>query len=203
MKLRLRGYELKLIDDGRLSNDKIIEQAKDALTVPSDSMWHDDELFSTHTMMFATPDIKLTDEYLMGWSNYIRILEDLTEHYPNDVSGETFGHWTYSTFACIKVRVLDDDGYITAAFVEAAEIVENLASVYPVWDEDHWMVLEGDAEDKHVEMFAKDNDISMDALADVMNKNECYYHLNDGWDMPEDELLELVRAHELATTEGK
>jgi hypothetical protein len=194
--MKLRECELKLVDDGRLSNDKIIEQAKDALTMPSDSMWHDDELFSTHTMMFATPDIKLTDEYLMGWSNYIKILEGLAEHYPNDVSAETFGHWTYSTFACIKVRVLDDDGYITAAFIEAVEIEEWLTSVYPAWDEDHWVSLENDAEEEHVAMFAKYNGITMDALSHVMHENECYYHLNEGWDMPEDELLALVRERE-------
>ena len=200
--MKLREYELKLVDDGRLSDDEIIEQAKDALTAPSDSWWYDDELFKTHTMMFATPDIKLTDDYLIGWSNYVSILRDMEKHYPDDVSAETFGHWTYSTFACIKVRVLDDDGYITAAFVEAVEIAEHLASVYPAWDEEHWMGLEGEAEDEHVAMFARDNDISMDVLQDVMYENVCYYHLNDGWDMPEDELLELVRAHELTTTGG-
>jgi hypothetical protein len=194
--MKLREYELKIVDGGTLSDDKIIELAKEGLTVPSDSWWHDEELFKTHTMMFAVPDIKLTDEYLMDWSNYIKILESLAEHYPNDVSAETFGHWTYSTFACIKVRVLDDDGYITAAFVEAVEIAEHLASVYPAWDEDHWMALENDAEEEYVARFAEGNGVTMDALSYVMHENECYYHLNDGWDMPEDELLALVRERE-------
>lgn len=194
MKLRSE-YKITLADGATLAGDSIVAAAREALQVPSDSLWSDSELFTTHTTMFATPHIGLTNDYLMEWSNYQSILEDMGREYPGDVSPETFGHWTYARFVCIKVRVVDAEGYITAAFVDALEIQAHLTNNYPIWDEDQYLSLQHEIETEDIEEFATDNDIPVKALYEVMDTEGVYYHLGEGWDIGEEELLAKVRAH--------
>ena len=59
------------------------------------TMWFDDEVWKTHTLMFVAPDISLTDDYLIDYSNYQVALDELKTAFPEDVEDASFGHWTY------------------------------------------------------------------------------------------------------------
>ena len=196
----LKDFEPALFT-GHLSvdYDTILERAESALEHPEDSAWRDEELWVTHTMLFATPDIKLTDDYLEGWSNYRTILKALSEAYPDDVSDATFGSWTYSRFMAIKIRVIDDAGYVTPAFAEALEIEYDLENNNHLYDEGHYMDLQAEIESQHVEQFARDNDVALDRLWEAMNELDVRYDLHEGWyGVDEDELI--AKARELSST---
>ena len=200
MNYELRDFEPKLFTGAMsVDYDTVIESAEEALQHPSDSAWHDDELWNTHTMMFSTPDIELTDEYLEGWSNYQTILKALSEAYPDDVSDCTFGSWTYSRFMAIKIRVVDAEGFITPAFCEALEIAYDLEHNNHLYDEGHYMDLQAEAETAQVKVFAEDNKLSLEHLEQAMEELDVRYDLHEGWyDIEEDELIAKTR--ELSST---
>lgn len=121
-----------------IDRDAILAAATEALTRPSDSGWWDEEMYTTHTLMFSTPDPSLTDEYTVGTSNLRSITADMLAAYPHAVSEASFGHWTYSRFLALKVRVIDSHGRIHPAFVDAMAIAWSLEREYPVYsDDDH------------------------------------------------------------------
>ncbi len=196
----LKDFEPKLFT-GAMSvyYDTVIELAEEALQHPADSAWHDDELWSTHTMMFSTPDIELTDEYLEGWSNYRTILKALSEAYPDDVSDCTFGHWTYSRFMAVKIRVVDADGVITPAFCEAVEIAYDLEHNNHLYDEGDYMELKDEAESRHVAVYADDNNVQLDSLLKAMNELDARYDLHEGWYGVDEDAL-IAKARELSST---
>ena len=101
------------------------EMAAEALERPANSAWWDDEVYNTHTLMFAYSP--LADD-LLGESNHHSILDKLTGEFPGDerVSVAGFGHWTYAHYDAIKVRVLDKRGRITPEFAVAAVIAREL-----------------------------------------------------------------------------
>lgn len=160
----------------RLSSDwewpeveDIVSAARDALTRPGDSAWWDDELFVTHTMMFSTPDPNLTDDYTIGTSNYRSILRDMAPAYarfPGAISDASFGHWTYSRFVCVKVRVCYSDGQIHPAFVDAFTIATQLECDYPIHDESDHSELEFEINESAMDQF----------IADV--RSECGYEFD-------------------------
>lgn len=176
--------------------DQLIEFAEDSLQTPSDSAWFDDELFNTHTMLFATPDISLTDDYTAEWSNYRTALSLLSEAYPDDVAEATFGHWTYSKFYAVKVRV-HRDGVITPAFAEAYGLVKSLED-YGLIDEDDWSELEREIADQHVTEWAQDNNVAPELVQQAMSELDINYCLHDGWDGDESKVLD--KARELGNT---
>ena len=200
MKLKLRDFEPKLFTGAMsVDYDTILERAEEALEHPADSAWRDDELWNTHTMMFATPDIELTDDYLEDWSNYRSILKALSDAYPGDVEDATFGHWTYSRFMAVKIRVVDADGYITPAFCEAVEIAYDLEHNNYLYDEDDYMELRDEAEARAVAVFAEDNDVQLDYLWEAMNELDARYDLHEGWyDVDTDALI--AKAREISST---
>ena len=152
--VRLDAYAL----DG-MDSDALIAAATSALERPSDSGWWDDDLFSTHTLMFATPDWSLTDEYIVGQANYRAILEDMSSAYarhPGAVESATFGHWTYSRYQCIKVRVCYADGTIHPAFVDAYAIAQGLERDYPLYSDETHSELELEVWDRTVDMAIAD-----------------------------------------------
>jgi hypothetical protein len=121
-----------------LDHDAIVSAAVEALTRPSNSGWWDEEMYVTHTLMFSTPDPSLTDDYTIGASNLRCIAEDMRAAYPHAVEESSFGHWTYSRFLALKVRVIDSHGRIHPAFVDAMAIAWSLERDYPLYnDEDH------------------------------------------------------------------
>lgn len=117
--------------------------AERALERPGDAAFWDDDLYNTHTLMFHTPDWELTDEYIIDQANYRTALRLLTDEFPEDVEAATVGHWTYSRYECIKVRVLTDKGAIHPAFVRAMSFVVGLEN-YPVLDDEAYSELEYD-----------------------------------------------------------
>lgn len=196
MELQLRDFEPRLYPGLVVKDvDYVLDQAREALEHPADSAWRDDELWATHTLMFATPDYAITDDDLPGWSNYRSILRDMLKVYPDDVEDASFGHWTFSRFCAIKVRVVDADGYVTPAFVEALEVATDLRENNHLYDEGDYMELENEVADAHLKSFAVDNKLDLDTLRDVMNTNDVYYSV---WErsfdsMDEDKLVELTR----------
>jgi len=200
MNYELRDFEPKLFT-GAMSVDyeTVIERAEQALEHPADSAWRDDELWNTHTMMFATPDIELTDDYAYDWSNYRAILKALSEAYPDDVSDCTFGHWTYSKFMAVKIRVVDAEGYITPAFAEAVEIAYDLEHNNHLYDEDDYMELQDQLVAQHIAVWADDNSVDLAYLLEAMSELDAYFDLHEGWyDVDTDALL--ARARELSST---
>lgn len=197
MLLTIDDFEPKVIDGYVIDDvEKLIEFADDSLQKPNDSIWRDSDLWNTHTMLFSTPDISLTDEYSADWSNYRVALRLLSEHYPDDVSEATFGHWTYSTFYAIKIRV-HRDGVITPAFAEAYGLEQQLED-YAVLDESDWCELEQEISDQYVTEWAKDNEVEVSLVREAMSELDIYYHIHDGWDGDEDDVL--TKARELGNT---
>lgn len=171
-------YELSLAaqnvaDSERLDESTLVDAARDALQAPGDSFWSDDEMWVTHTLMFATPDIELTDDYLYEYSNYRVVLAELEAAYPNDVEAATFGHWTYSRFVCIKIRVLDDAGQITGAFAKAFAITEQVAD-YPIYDEQDYMELEMECQEAEVKRWAQDAGVDADWVWEAVHDDVIY-----------------------------
>ena len=151
----------------------VAEAAEDALTRPGDSFWRDDELWVTHTLMFATPDRSQTDDYLYDYSNYRVALRELSEEFPSHVEDAGFGHWTYSQFVCVKVRVLDENGQITPAFVKAYDLARQ-AEEYIMIDEFDYMELEGEVQDEYVREWANDNGVEPDLVFEAWYENDIY-----------------------------
>ena len=174
--------------------DFIVEQALDALEHPSDSAWRDRDLWATHTIVFATPDIELAGwEYGWGWSNYRSILKDLSFYYEDDVEECTFGHWTYSKFYGIKIRVIDDEGRITQAFIEALGIQKALEDGDPIWDYDDYSELETEFTANATKEFAEEHDLDLQTLHDVLDDWGTFIHYQDGLqDGDEEELVKEV-----------
>ena len=194
--IKLRDFEPRLNKHLVIEDvDYVLDRAYESVEHPADSAWSDDDLWNTHTLMFATPDIELTDDYLSDWSNYRTILQALKDAYPDDVEDASFGHWTYSRFCAVKVRVIDAEGYVTPAFVEALEIAKDLEHNNHLYDESDYMELLTEAEERVVETFATDNSLELSVLWEVMTEHDIYYSLYDGWEnlSDEDTLINLVR----------
>ena len=129
----------------------LISAATSALKRPSESHWSDEEMWVTHTMMFQTPAWWLTEDYIVDQANYRAVLRDLSENYPDDVSDSTFGHWTYSTYQAIKVRVLDENGGVTKAFADAYGTYLFIKEQYPVYDEELLSQMESEVFDEYLD----------------------------------------------------
>jgi hypothetical protein len=115
--------------------DYLLTKANEALTRPAESGWNDEDLWQTHTLMFSTPAWHLTDDYVVSEANYRALLRDFSEKYPEDVSDASFGHWTYASYNCLKVRVIDEKGFVTKAFAELVKIGREIEEEYPLYDE--------------------------------------------------------------------
>jgi hypothetical protein len=144
------------------------EAAEEALTRPSEASFWDDDLYVTHTLMFHTPDPQLTDEYAIGYSNYRSVLAHLRELYPKDVTEASIGHWTYSRFLCIKVKVKTKKGKLTKAFRAAYDIARGLQD-YPIFDDDDHNELASELEDAFIEAVANDYQVELDDLHQALS----------------------------------
>lgn len=168
--------------------EELEEAAQDALEYPADSFWRDDELWNTHTLVFSTPSPELTDEYVLGYANYRAALEYLTEHYPGDAEEATFGHWTYSQFVAVKVRVRGDDGELTEAYAAAMTLAKQ-AEDYAILDEVIF-----DQERERVELaaiahWADWETLDPDTLQETLWELGGSYYPGDGWEgVDEDEV---------------
>lgn len=196
--------------DASIAANKVIEAAADAVNTPSDSVWSDPELWNTHTLMFGTPDITLTDDYLIDYSNYRVAFAELDEAFPGDVEDASFGHWTYSRFVCVKVRVLDEAGDITGAFAMACDLAERIGE-YPILDEQHYFDLEYEVQTESVRQWAEYMEVDVDATLNAWCDDVLYVDGvgssftilgangetdNVAWDERDAVLVQLVRDHE-------
>lgn len=153
--------------------ETILKYAQDALTRPSDSYWQDDSLWETHTLAFSSaPDSDDT----VAQSNYRTILEDLGSAYsrcPDAVEASGFGHWTYSHYDAIRIRVTYANGEIHPAFADAVAIAEALKG-YPLYsDEDH-SNLEWDLWEKYLEDeigYRFDSEYRSDNLSEISDED--------------------------------
>lgn len=164
------------------SADDVVKAAEEALARPSNSVWHDDRIWHTHTLMFSYAPAagEIIDE-----SNYRTILAELQAEFPGvdrvDTGG--FGHWTYSHFDTIIVRVLDKRGRITPEFCRAAEITHALLD-YPVFDESDYSSLEMEYWDKSFDeefvWLTRDVEVSADDRERIARwVGENYYGYSD------------------------
>lgn len=184
-----------LIEFYGLDGESIVDRATEALAHPADSGWSDKDLWKTHTLMFATPDKSLTDEYLADWSNYRSALRELSADYPNDVEEATFRHWTYSRFMAVKIRVVTDTGAITEAFVKALQLEDSLEHNH-LLDEDDFMELEDEVRTLALKEIADDIKVSYDGLIGAMNALNVYYTPGYGFDLykvTEEDLVKKAR----------
>lgn len=137
--MKLTAEALDYIEDNWIEVDEDLEIfVKESLEQPGDAYFRDEELYVTHTLAFHTPAWNLTDEYIIDQANYRAALEFLE---PYGAEAATVGHWTYSTFECIKVPMLTEDDEITAAAVALWDLDMGLRD-YPVLDENLWSELE-------------------------------------------------------------
>lgn len=146
-----RTRSVKLSSDWETPDDEtLIKLALEALERPSDSIWFDPELWDTHTTLFHhAPDSDDT----IAESNHRSILRDLSSAYarfPGAISEDSFGHWTYSRFNTIKIRVLYSNGEIHPAFTDAITIAIALRDNYPLYDDSDYSELESEYWDKAI-----------------------------------------------------
>lgn len=146
----------EVLEVTNLDSETLIEAATTALTRPAESYWSDSDLWDTHTLMFSTPAWWITEDYIVDQANYRAVLKELSEKYPNDVEDATFGHWTYSTYQSIKVRVVDENRSITKAFAEAFEIATYLKEQHPVYDEELLSQLETEQMEEFLDSIIED-----------------------------------------------
>jgi hypothetical protein len=119
-----------------VSQDDIIEMAELALTRPSDAAFWDSDLYSTHTLgMYWAPN----SDDLIAESNYHVALDELQNTFPGEsrIDSASVGHWTYSKFNCIKVRVLNKRNRITPEFVAFALMAISLGD-HPLLDNEDY-----------------------------------------------------------------
>ena len=145
--------------------DTYAAAARQALEMPSDAYFSDDELYSTHTLMFHPPDPALTDEYAHVYSNYRSILRDYAG---DNVEAASVGHWTYSRFLCLKVRVIDEQGQVTDTFRELYDIARGMEE-YPLYDETDYCDLESELQDEYVAGYARDEGIPVEAFWEALS----------------------------------
>lgn len=145
---RTRNSQLGYVAD--IDDSQILEFAEEALKRPSDSYWRDGDLWETHTLMFhSAPDSDDT----VAQSNFRSILQDLGDAYKRSdgaVESASVGHWTYSSFDCIKVRVTYANGEIHPAFADAVQIAIALRDNYPLYSEDDHSELESEVWDRAI-----------------------------------------------------
>lgn len=178
---------MRIVDDKQVPWEELEDLADSLLEHPSDSLWRDEELWHTHTLLFGTPDPTLTDDYLGDYANYRYALAQLEDNYKGDVEEATFGHWTYSRFVAIKVRVRDEEGELTEAFIEAITLWQ-LAQEEGVLDWDTYSEELSRVESEQVDYLATEHKVDRDILFDVLTENGSY-NPGYGWDMDEDEAV--------------
>jgi hypothetical protein len=141
--VKLTRAAKRMLNGSHLTEERVVELAREGLVQPSDSYFRDEDVFVTHTLMFHTPAWSITHDDPKGETIY-RMAKDQLSRYGRSVTEESVGHWTYSRFSCLKVRVLTDAGNITTAFVHALIIATDEDGMWgeyyheveeEIWDE--------------------------------------------------------------------
>ena len=150
--------------------DQVLKAANDSLAEPSDSYWRDKDLWDTKTMMFATPDIALTNDDASGYSNYRSIYAHFKDVFPGEIEEVTFGHWTYSRFLALEVTVIDDNGAITKCFAKMVDVAKNLQD-YGIFDDDDYLELCWKLEEEYIDEVASDWGVDASKLYELLSQD--------------------------------
>jgi len=142
MRVTARSLKSSLFCDWEQPDtETILKRATEALKHPQDAVFWDEDVYSTHTLMFYSAP---ASDDMISQSNHRTILRDLSAAYkrsPRAIESSSIRHWTYSHFDCIKVQVTYVNGDIHPAFVDALTIALKLDD-YPLWDESDYSELE-------------------------------------------------------------
>ena len=110
-------------------------------------------------IVMATPDPDLTDDYLIDVSNLYRALADLQGVNEDDVDTGWFGHWTYSRYLSLSVRVVGKSGKrVTPVFVRWLELV-NAMRDYLLLDESDYSEREWARNEEWLELAWRQGDL--------------------------------------------
>ena len=127
-----KGAERALATSTCATPNAVREMVDNALTRPADSAWWDERIYKTHVPEFSRPSWSLTTDYAISEVN-AQIAWDKLKGYGAEIGG--FGHWTYSSFDCINVPLLDNNGDITACAVKVYELQDEIRNnEYLDWD---------------------------------------------------------------------
>lgn len=164
-----------------VTEDEVVEAAREALVRPQDAAFWDDTLFHTHTLLGSIAYAPNSDD-ILAESNYRTVFAALIGEFPDGdkVTEESVGHWTYSSFNVIRVRVINGKGHVTPEFAVAYTYAKYLRDEYPVFDDSDYSNLEyeywNEAFDSEFEWLTRDVDVSDDDKSRIAEYlNEHYY----------------------------
>ena len=146
-----------------VTEEEVLKRAEELLTRPDNANFSDPDLWDTHALMFDTPNITMTRDYVWQYARYLEALDDLKISYPDDVSDYSFSGWGYRDNVAIKIRVIDDEGNLTPAFVEAVEI-ENTDD----YGYDRMVEIDDRFINEDLDALAKDLEVDRDVLKEVV-----------------------------------
>lgn len=138
-----------------VTREQLEEAARECLTQPDNCAMWDDRLYKTHGPVYSWAD---RGDDVLDESNFHTILADL-QGYAREESDDVFdgsvSHWLVGSLQQIWVRVYDEDGDFTPAFVRATEIAHALRD-YPVFDESDWSERELEVHEEYLRMALDD-----------------------------------------------
>ena len=120
-----KGAERAMAASTCATPNAVRKMVGDALTRPADSAWRDERLYRTHAPAFSRPSWSLTTDYAISEVN-AQIAWDTLKCYGAEIG--SFGHWTYSSFDCINVPLLDSNGDITACAIKVYELQDEICN---------------------------------------------------------------------------
>ena len=147
-----------------LDHAELVKLAEQALKRPGSYMAFDDRWYNTHGCVMAWAD---RGDDVLAESNYLTALDMLngavahdetgaSEARGDDVVDTSASHWGYGSVRELFVRVFDEHGEYTPAFIEAARIHGRLEN-YPILDESDFSERE----------YKQWEDVMEDALSDA------------------------------------
>jgi hypothetical protein len=166
--------------------DAVLAEAEaEAMQRPSNSAMWDDRLYTTHAPVMSWAEL---GDDLVAESNYLcalKILEAANREGEDDVIDASIHDWLVNRLRQIFVRVRDETGEFTPAWLEAVGIALFLRQGNPVLDDDDLSERESEAFEeelddaiKHVEFHGEDADALDQQLRELTAER---YREQSGW----------------------
>lgn len=176
--------------------EEVLKRAEEVLTRPDNANGFDPDIWDTHAIMFDTPNITMTRDYVWEYARYLEALADLSVAYPDDVADESFAGWGYRENVGIKIRVIDDEGNLTPAFIEAVEI-ENTED----YGYDRMVELDDRFMSEDLDALAKDLEVDRDVLKEVVVDDlQLQWDNAGGFYMPDDTEAKVIELCGMASS---
>jgi hypothetical protein len=162
--------------------------ASDPMQIPYFAYHGDVDFGGTWAWTFS----RSRDADLLEESNFEVISKDMEERFPDDVFIDCHSHWAVGWVELIAVRVLDDDGEITDAFLAIDEWAKALEN-YPVADDSDFSEREYEASINDLEWATPNNMIDdlpedwQSILFSALWDSNIYYE--DGWNSKDVEAI--------------